>query len=78
MFLCSGVRNSYAFGSISDGVFHGQMTSPDIGTWFVEKAHYYFRPHAINDSFHSVIYHENDVNDPYTAMREGNYYSLLS
>ncbi|KAK0168219.1 hypothetical protein PV327_002044 [Microctonus hyperodae] len=67
-----GVRNSYAFGSISDGVFHGQMASPDIGTWFVEKAHYYFRPHAINDSFHSVIYHENDVNDPYTATREGN------
>lgn len=66
-----GEQNSYVFGSISDGVFHGKMVSPDAGAWYVERAHYYFPPHAINDSSHSVIYHEDDVGDPYSDIREG-------
>ncbi|XP_063972508.1 disintegrin and metalloproteinase domain-containing protein 10 isoform X1 [Diachasmimorpha longicaudata] len=66
-----GEPNSQVFGSISDGVFHGQIRSPRHGAWFVERAHYYFPPQAINESHHSVIYHENDVVDPFADKREG-------
>ena len=59
------------FGSISDGVFHGKIVSPRDGAWFVEKSHYYFPPHERNDTVHSIIYHENDVEDPYQHVRQG-------
>ncbi|XP_034937515.1 disintegrin and metalloproteinase domain-containing protein 10 isoform X2 [Chelonus insularis] len=65
-----GEPNSYVFGSLSDGVFHGKIIS-DSDAWYIERAHYYFPLHAINDSLHSVIYHENDVVDPYAHLREG-------
>ncbi|XP_033215236.1 disintegrin and metalloproteinase domain-containing protein 10 isoform X2 [Belonocnema kinseyi] len=64
-----GDPGSHVFGSISDGVFHGKIVSPQDGAWFVEKAHYYFPPHQINETLHSVIYHENDVGDPYADVR---------
>ncbi|XP_008561209.1 disintegrin and metalloproteinase domain-containing protein 10 [Microplitis demolitor] len=66
-----GESNSYVFGSISDGVFHGKIVSSNSGAWYVERAHYYFPHHAINESLHSVIYHENDVVDPYANIRKG-------
>ncbi|CAK9824187.1 Disintegrin and metalloproteinase domain-containing protein 10 [Anthophora retusa] len=66
-----GEPGSHVFGSISDGVFHGKIISPHGGAWYVEKAHYYFPPHEINDTLHSVIYHENDVGDPYAHFRKG-------
>ncbi|XP_033334392.1 zinc-dependent metalloprotease kuz isoform X1 [Megalopta genalis] len=66
-----GEPGSHVFGSISDGVFHGKIISPRSGAWYVEKAHYYFPPYEINDTLHSVIYHENDVHDPYTHLRKG-------
>lgn len=59
------------FGSISDGVFHGKIITPRKGAWYVERAHYYFSPHEINETLHSVIYHEDDVGDPYTDVRQG-------
>lgn len=59
------------FGSVSDGVFHGKIVSPKSGAWYVERAHYYFPPHEINETLHSVIYHENDVGDPYVDVRQG-------
>ncbi|XP_015596186.1 disintegrin and metalloproteinase domain-containing protein 10 isoform X2 [Cephus cinctus] len=66
-----GEPDSHVFGSISDGVFHGKIVSPRSGAWYIEKAHYYFPPHEINETLHSVIYHENDVGDPYSNIREG-------
>ncbi|ENN72213.1 hypothetical protein YQE_11143, partial [Dendroctonus ponderosae] len=63
--------DSKVFGSISEGVFEGKIVSPS-GSYYVEKAHHYFpqKTHP-NRTFHSVIYHEDHVHDPYEAMREG-------
>uniref|UniRef100_A0A348G5Z3 ADAM10 endopeptidase n=1 Tax=Odontomachus monticola TaxID=613454 RepID=A0A348G5Z3_ODOMO len=66
-----GEPDSYVFGSVSDGVFHGKIISPKSGAWYVERAHYYFPPHEVNETLHSVIYHENDVGDPYEDVRQG-------
>ncbi|XP_028044580.2 disintegrin and metalloproteinase domain-containing protein 10 isoform X1 [Monomorium pharaonis] len=66
-----GEPGSHVFGSVSDGVFHGKIVSPKSGAWYVERAHYYFPPHEINETLHSVIYHENDVGDPYVDVRQG-------
>ncbi|EFN65682.1 ADAM 10 [Camponotus floridanus] len=66
-----GEPGSHVFGSVSDGVFHGKIVSPKSGAWYVEKAHYYFPPHEINETLHSVIYHEDDVGDPYVNVRQG-------
>ncbi|CAG9823304.1 unnamed protein product, partial [Phaedon cochleariae] len=67
-----GEPDSVVFGSIIDGVFEGKIVSPDKGAYYVEKAHHYF-PLAMhpNRSFHSVIYREDRVIDPYEHMREG-------
>ncbi|KYN13236.1 Disintegrin and metalloproteinase domain-containing protein 10 [Trachymyrmex cornetzi] len=66
-----GEPGSHVFGSVSDGVFHGKIVSPKSGAWYVERAHYYFPPREINETLHSVIYHENDVGDPYLDVRQG-------
>ncbi|XP_043486455.1 disintegrin and metalloproteinase domain-containing protein 10 isoform X1 [Polistes fuscatus] len=66
-----GESGSYVFGSITDGVFHGKIVSSRSDAWYVERAHYYFPPHEINETLHSVIYHENDVGDPYSEVRQG-------
>lgn len=73
-----GEPGSHVFGSISDGVFHGKIISPRGGAWYVEKAYYYFPPHEINDTLHSVIYHENNVDDPYAHLRKGNLRRIVS
>ena len=64
-----GDKDSYVHGSISDGVFHGRIiTSKD--SFFVEKAHHYFPNHShVHDGFHSVIYKDQHVNDPYRDVR---------
>lgn len=64
-----GDDGSYVHGSISDGVFHGRIiTSKD--SYFIEKARYYFPNHTNNeDGFHSVIYKDKHVDDPYKERR---------
>lgn len=64
-----GDKDSFVHGSISDGVFHGRIvTSKD--SYFVEKANYYFPNHShVHDGFHSVIYKDQHVNDPYRDQR---------
>lgn len=64
-----GDKDSFVHGSISDGVFHGRIiTSKD--SYFIEKAHYYFPNHShVHDGFHSVIYKDQHVNDPYKEKR---------
>jgi hypothetical protein len=64
-----GEAGSYVFGSISDGVFEGKIVSPQ-GSYYVEKAHHYF-PKDSNKTFHSVIYSEGDIEDPYEHLRTG-------
>lgn len=72
--MCTGEAGSTVFGSIMDGVFEGKIVSP-TGSFYVEKARHYFPPHqqkdVANQSFHSVIYNENHVEDPYQHKREG-------
>nr|CAG4641525.1 EOG090X02I4 [Eurycercus lamellatus] len=66
---------SFAFGSITDGVFDGKIHSQD-GVFYVEKAAKYF-PLSNNSSnseevkFHSIIYKESHVIDPYEEHRTG-------
>lgn len=64
-----GDKDSYVHGSISDGIFHGRIvTSKD--SYFVEKAQYYFPNHSHAESgFHSVIYKDQHVDDPYRLNR---------
>ncbi|XP_046391410.1 disintegrin and metalloproteinase domain-containing protein 10 [Ischnura elegans] len=69
-----GEPNSYAFGSISGGVFEGKIVSPVGGSFYVERAHHYFpsgRENVTNHTFHSVIYTDGDVEDPYEKQRTG-------
>lgn len=66
----AGDPGSAVFGSVIDGVFEGKIISKSKGTFYVEKSRHYF-PGENNASFHSVIYNEKDVADPYESLREG-------
>nr|CAG4646099.1 EOG090X02I4 [Macrothrix elegans] len=70
-----GEPGSLVYGSIVDGVFDGKIHSED-GTYYVEKASKY--PNLVNDTnrqatdlFHSIIYKEAHVIDPYEDHRTG-------
>lgn len=67
-FFIPGEPESLVFGSLLDGVFDGQIISPSMGTYYVEKASKYFPPEALksnntNQGFHSIVYKESDVDD---------------
>lgn len=69
-----GDRNSHVFGSIIDGVFEGKIISSK-DAYYIENAKHYFPNNSyIDDDFHSIIYNENHVNDPYENVREGEYH----
>ena len=51
----------YCFGSISDGVFDGQILT-DEGTYYITKIPQPIH-HALNYTAHSIIYHENHVKE---------------
>lgn len=78
--------DSMAFGSITDGVFDGKIHSRD-GVFYVEKAAKYFTrsDNSTNGSaggreepaFHSIIYKEAHVVDPYEEHRTGLILSVL-
>jgi hypothetical protein len=59
--------SSYVFGSIHDGVFLGTIGSKN-GKYFIEPA----RRYSDNASFHSIIYHESDID-----LIEDHFYSEL-
>ena len=59
--------NTHCFGAIRDGVFDGQISTKE-GTFYVERANKYF-PDLTNDTFHSVIYHEKHLKDPFHHSR---------
>ena len=61
------LANTHCFGAIRDGVFDGQIET-DEGTFYVERANKYF-PDLTNDTFHSVIYHEKHLKDPFRHSR---------
>lgn len=58
------------FGSILDGVFEGKIISSNGDAYYIEKTSRYF-PQDHNNTFHSIIYKESDVEDPYQHVREG-------
>lgn len=67
-YLLTDEANSVVFGSIIDGIFEGKIISPKKGNYYIEKSRKYTHPHGHlkdNDNFHSVIYKENDVDNPY-------------
>ena len=64
-----------------NGVFDGVIQSERDGTFYCERANKYFPRHnATHSGFHSVIYHDNHVEDPYAHLREGHsrYIFILS
>nr|CAG4646879.1 EOG090X02I4 [Megafenestra aurita] len=71
-----GEPKSLVFGSIIDGVFDGKIHSQD-GVFYVEKASKYFQDNSTNgnvggrNQFHSIIYKEAHVIDPYEQHRTG-------
>lgn len=68
-----GDSKSHVFGSIHDGVFEGKIITSD-DSYYIEKARHYFPNQSHTDKgFHSVIYKEVHVNDPYQRRRKGEY-----
>lgn len=66
-----GDASSHVFGSIIDGVFTGKIHT-ERDAFYVEHAKYYFPNGTYKDhGFHSVIYNENHVDDPYAKHRTG-------
>ena len=64
-------KHPHCFGAIRDGVFDGQINTCE-GTFYVERANKYF-PDLTNDTFHSVIYHEKHLKDPFHHSRSGKF-----
>uniref|UniRef100_A0A336LXA8 ADAM10 endopeptidase n=1 Tax=Culicoides sonorensis TaxID=179676 RepID=A0A336LXA8_CULSO len=65
-----GDAKSHVFGSLHDGLFEGKIvTGKD--SFYVENARYYFGNDSNSRDFHSVIYNEKDVDDPYSNVRKG-------
>lgn len=70
---------SHCFGAIRNGVFDGQIYSPSHGLYYVERANRYFQE-SKNDlhendnktKFHSVIYHEKHLIDPFHHSKKVN------
>lgn len=64
------------YGSIIDGIFDGKIHSQD-GVYYVEKATKYFADNTTTakshrrNPFHSIIYKEAHVVDPYEEHRTG-------
>lgn len=72
-----GERKSFVFGSILDGVFEGKIIT-ERDAYYVENAKHYFPNHTYKtDGFHSIIYNEKHVDDPYKDVREGKFEFLL-
>ncbi|XP_045108182.1 disintegrin and metalloproteinase domain-containing protein 10-like [Portunus trituberculatus] len=67
-----GDPGSRVWGSVREGVFEGVVHSERDGTYYVERARKYFPSHnATLKGFHSVIYHDQHVGDPYRRLRQG-------
>ena len=84
-----GDRDSTVFGSIIDGVFEGKVTAGGgRESYYVERAKHYFRNSSDPEThplhhvpghdrpFHSVIYREEHVDDPYRHRRKGEAYLI--
>ncbi len=72
-----GEPKSLVYGSIIGGVFDGKIHSQD-GVFYVEKAAKYFPDNTTTtgnfsgrNQFHSIIYKEAHVVDPYQQQRSG-------
>ncbi|MCI4393175.1 hypothetical protein PGIGA_G00154370 [Pangasianodon gigas] len=63
-----GEKDTLTHGSIVDGKFEGFIQS-HAGTYYVEPAERYLREQ--NVPYHSVIYHEDDIDYPHKYGREG-------
>lgn len=66
-------NESFVFGSLNNGIFEGKIvTSSDA--YYVEHAKHYFPNRSYTTkNFHSVIYNENHVEDPYQHKRTGHF-----
>lgn len=66
-----GEPNSAVFGSVINGVFEGKIHSTK-GAYFVENGRHYFPHKALkNSTVHSVIYHEDHVENPHDHQHDG-------
>jgi hypothetical protein len=57
-YLLDEPNDSFASGSIIDGVFYGTITSKSHGKYFIESSKRY--NHTLDA--HTIMYHENDIN----------------
>ena len=71
---------SHCFGAIRDGVFDGQIHSASDGIYYIERANRYFdtpdlqhEDNTTTSKFHSVIYHEKHLVDPFHHSKKGTY-----
>lgn len=71
------VPKSHVFGSVIDGVFEGRILT-GRESYYVENAKHYFpnSTHRDESGFHSVIYKESHVSDPYDDIRQGKTFSI--
>ena len=65
-----GEPDSHAFGALRDGIFDGEIRTQNDGVYYVERAQKYFSDNS-NETFHSVIYHEDHLKDPFHHSRHG-------
>nr|CAG4643787.1 EOG090X02I4 [Lepidurus arcticus] len=63
-----GEPDALAFGSLRDGIFDGKIHTKE-GTFYVERSQKYFPTHN-GSQFHSVIYKDEHVIDPYEKRRK--------
>lgn len=66
-----GQPGSFVFGSVINGVFEGKIVTEKEAYYVENSKHYFPKEDRLNSSSHSVIYKENDVDDPYVNKRPG-------
>lgn len=72
-----GESKSHVFGSIIDGVFEGKIIT-NRDSYFVENAKHYFPNEThLDHGFHSIIYNEDHVDDPYSKHRHGKWNFIM-
>lgn len=64
--IFSDEHGTFVYGSVRNGIFEGKVHTKNH-TYYVERTHKY----GLRDQpYHSIIYSENDVHDPYAEKRE--------
>lgn len=66
-----GDPNSRVYGSILDGVFEGHIHTSDGHSFSVDRAAKYFKQGDRPSHYHSIIYHDNEINHAKMRVKRG-------